>query len=756
MKAFVRLLVVMLLAAGFGATPSVQAQCVVPPLSRVGPVDPVHGFPQYYMDSNGLALAPCLNFTCDPALALPDPNAPVVFPTNFPDEFFYFRAIAGVSSGTLKAVLVLAIEGAFINGPPAAGDQVTFARTRVTITGAAPGGVYAITQPYGVATLTADSLGNARFTNDVGGVVPGVFTPALTDGIGPFLRFLAGPVPPAPRNIGTSLAPQTVTGSPCGTNLFRVVGPGLPVGGAQTDQFDTLIGELAVLCGNGFLEPGEQCDDGNTVAGDCCSPTCTFEPAGQACDDGAVCTVNSTCDGAGFCRVVGGFVGPCNDGNACTLNDTCSGITCVPGPRATCPPGGVVEADAYVDANSAGTNFGNRPQVFVDGSPQRQGLYRVRVSGAGLGTITKALLRLTVASVERAGTSGGRIHLANCGWAENTVTWNTRPAFNAFALDTKAAVNQGNTVDFDVSPVVTGDGVYCFTIDSTNANGVQYNSREAGAGRPQLVLTSSCCVPQPPAPPRCGDNIVNQPTEQCDGTDAAVCPGLCLPNCTCCQTVTTCAAQGATCGTIPNGCGGTLTCGVCTAPQTCGGGGVANSCGCTPTTCAAQGKNCGTIPNGCGGTLACGVCTAPQTCGGGGVPNVCGVGCVPTTCAAQGKNCGTIPDGCGGTLTCGVCTAPQTCGGGGVANVCGAPAAATLTLTATGRGGERVTSTPAGLNVATGTTASASFATGTSITLQATNARDVIFSGVCSSNGAKVKTCTFTLNANASETANVQ
>jgi len=27
---------------------------------------------------------------------------------------------------------------------------------------------------------------------------------------------------------------------------------------------------------------------------------------------------------------------------------------------------------------------------------------------------------------------------------------------------------------------------------------------------------------------------------------------------------------------------------------------------CTPTTCVAQGKNCGTIANGCGGTLSCG------------------------------------------------------------------------------------------------------------------------------------------------------
>jgi hypothetical protein len=46
---------------------------------------------------------------------------------------------------------------------------------------------------------------------------------------------------------------------------------------------------------------------------------------------------------------------------------------------------------------------------------------------------------------------------------------------------------------------------------------------------------------------------------------------------------------------------------------------------CVPTTCAAQGKNCGTIPDGCGGTLTCGTCSGSQTCGGGGVPNMCAV-----------------------------------------------------------------------------------------------------------------------------------
>jgi len=46
-------------------------------------------------------------------------------------------------------------------------------------------------------------------------------------------------------------------------------------------------------CGNGTLEPGEQCDDGNAVNEDCCSSTCLFEAAGSLCtDDGEPCTAD--------------------------------------------------------------------------------------------------------------------------------------------------------------------------------------------------------------------------------------------------------------------------------------------------------------------------------------------------------------------------------------------------------------------------------------------------------------------------------
>ena len=81
---------------------------------------------------------------------------------------------------------------------------------------------------------------------------------------------------------------------------------------------------------------------------------------------------------------------------------------------------------------------------------------------------------------------------------------------------------------------------------------------------------------------------------------------------------------------------------------------------------------------------------------------------------------------------------------------------ATLTVIATGRSGERITSSPAGISVAVGSSGSASFATNMQITLSVTNGRDAIWSGACSSGGNKAKTCTFTLTGAATVSGNVQ
>lgn len=81
-------------------------------------------------------------------------------------------------------------------------------------------------------------------------------------------------------------------------------------------------------CGDGILDAGEDCDDGNVTDGDCCSSTCTAEPDGGACDDGEPCTEGDQC-ASGACAgtpVTDGT--PCDDGSACT-DDSCQSGSCV-------------------------------------------------------------------------------------------------------------------------------------------------------------------------------------------------------------------------------------------------------------------------------------------------------------------------------------------------------------------------------------------------------------------------------------------
>ena len=156
----------------------------------------------------------------------------------------------------------------------------------------------------------------------------------------------------------------------------------------------------------------------------------------------------------------------------------------------------------------------------------------------------------------------------------------------------------------------------------------------------------------------------------------------------------TCAAFPGKCGVQGDGCGGqTANCGTCTLPATCGGGGTASVCGypdgasCAPLTCASFPGKCGVQGDGCGGQTAnCNPCTAPATCGGGGVAGQCGypdAGCTPRTCASfPSTTCGEQSDGCGGhTANCNPCTPPATCGGGGGrATKCGHPMTRGATL----------------------------------------------------------------------------
>ncbi|MGO9712467.1 MAG: hypothetical protein ACLQBL_26640 [Polyangiaceae bacterium] len=244
-----------------------------------------------------------------------------------------------------------------------------------------------------------------------------------------------------------------------------------------------------------------------------------------------------------------------------------------------------------------------------------------------------------------------------------------------------------------------GGSINCGTCTGTQTCGGGGTPNQCGGSGPCVPATTCpATITCGPAADGCGGLIASCGTctapQSCGGggTPSQCGQASCVPA-TACPT-------GQNCGVAADGCGGTISCGTCTAPASCGGGGVHSQCGvsvgdagpdggplCVPLTTCPAGQNCGAAADGCGGTIAsCGTCTAPQICGGGGTPNQCGDStvCTPATSCPAGQNCGVAPDGCGGSITCGTCTSPNTCGGGGVANQCGQPTCTPLTCTELG------------------------------------------------------------------------
>jgi uncharacterized delta-60 repeat protein len=130
------------------------------------------------------------------------------------------------------------------------------------------------------------------------------------------LRFLDGGLLDATFGLGGIV--RTLVG---GTFLvanggIAIQGDGKLVVAGATGPFSSLdfavYRYLGGTCGDGVLDGGEGCDDGDAIASACCSGLCEAAPAGTACEeDVAPCHTDDRCDGAGTCDHVGAPLAGC-------------------------------------------------------------------------------------------------------------------------------------------------------------------------------------------------------------------------------------------------------------------------------------------------------------------------------------------------------------------------------------------------------------------------------------------------------------
>jgi hypothetical protein len=218
-----------------------------------GPYQPAIGsFAGWYQDTHGRTLDLCLSkavssrvpsapgaptYMCNllPAPGIFDDTKPLVFPTNFPDEAFWFTADGAIVDAArgIDLTYVSAVEAAFSGGDPVEGDQISFARIRIRVD-VPTAGTYVITHPYGVEVFNVDTPGRRaiNMTRDIGIGSPKTYDGALKGDIGPFLRSVNGPYTEtnpvtgsAEQFIGDPNLSEAVTGSPFNTNFIRIEGP---------------------------------------------------------------------------------------------------------------------------------------------------------------------------------------------------------------------------------------------------------------------------------------------------------------------------------------------------------------------------------------------------------------------------------------------------------------------------------------------------------------------------------------------------
>ncbi len=159
-------------------------------------------------------------------------------------------------------------------------------------------------------------------------------------------------------------------------------------------------------------------------------------------------------------------------------------------------------ADAFVRQGQPTKSYGRSTRLRVkDSSTNRLDTFlKFNVTGLS-GPPQSGKIRLFV--VDSSDDGGSMYVVANElrnsteAWSETNLVWNNAPEITGTVLSSVGAVSVGQVVEFDVTPAITGNGVYSFAIKSGSADRARYSSRE-GATPPELVLQTGPANPNAP------------------------------------------------------------------------------------------------------------------------------------------------------------------------------------------------------------------------------------------------------------------
>jgi hypothetical protein len=130
---------------------------------------------------------------------------------------------------------------------------------------------------------------------------------------------------------------------------------------------------------------------------------------------------------------------------------------------------------------------GTGKQLRVDGDDgatvESYLVFRVRGISGGVANATLRVYALMDSS------QGPDLYAASSDWTEGGITWATRPSRTSDSIDEVGAVKAGTWIEFDVTAIVNGDGVYTFMLATKSKDGMNMSSRESAENPPFLAVT---------------------------------------------------------------------------------------------------------------------------------------------------------------------------------------------------------------------------------------------------------------------------